>query len=434
MLCRKNQATLTAQEKSRFVAAVLTLKANGKYDQYVTDHRDFAMGAHRGPAFLPWHRELLRRFEQDLQSVDSSVTLPYWDWSVDNSPVSSIWDPDLMGGNGRVSDAQVMTGAFAFSGGNWPLNVRPPGDPDQFLKRQFGVFAPSLPTPADVTATLNETPYDVAPWNTISASGFRNKLEGFISGPQMHNLVHVWVGGSMLPMQSPNDPVFFLHHCFVDKLWADWQAQHSGLGYVPVSGGPAGHNLNDAMEPWAGQGETVTPASVLDHHGLGYAYDTEPECRKSLLQDKGTRKIEKIEKIETKELKFEKIELKEHMKREKFENKEKPELKEHMKREKFENKEFAWEKPPRLEGKTIRELPDDLIRQGLPAESPEERLTRVENAIGELSHFIGADLRPDLNLGALSGEQDLGEADMEALRKQQAQAKDDLDIGKLHEH
>ncbi len=31
MRCRKNQATLTAQEKSRFVAAVLALKANGKY-------------------------------------------------------------------------------------------------------------------------------------------------------------------------------------------------------------------------------------------------------------------------------------------------------------------------------------------------------------------------------------------------------------------
>ncbi|HEX5847186.1 MAG TPA: tyrosinase family protein, partial [Rhodoplanes sp.] len=27
----------------------------------------------------------------------------------------------------------------------------------------------------------------------------------------------------MAPMTSPNDPVFFLHHCFVDKAWADWQ-------------------------------------------------------------------------------------------------------------------------------------------------------------------------------------------------------------------
>ena len=83
----------------------------------------------------------------------------------------------------------------------------------------------------------------------------------------------------MGPMSSPNDPVFFLHHCFVDKLWADWQRAHPTAGYEPVSGAPAGHNLGDAMSPWAAQGQTVTPASVLDHHGLGYAYDNEPECR-----------------------------------------------------------------------------------------------------------------------------------------------------------
>ena len=75
----------------------------------------------------------------------------------------------------------------------------------------------------------------------------------------------------MPPGTSPNDPVFFLHHCFVDKMWADWRAQNPSQGYAPVSGGPAGHNLNDAMFPW-----TTRPADVLDHHALGYQYDDEP--------------------------------------------------------------------------------------------------------------------------------------------------------------
>jgi hypothetical protein len=36
------------------------------------------------------------------------------------------------------------------------------------------------------------------------------------------------------------------------------------------------------MEPWASLGSIVTPASVLDHHALGYAYDTEGVCRPTI--------------------------------------------------------------------------------------------------------------------------------------------------------
>ena len=267
---RKNQASLTAQEKSRFVAALLALKADGRYDQYVQTHMNAMQAAHRGPAFLPWHREFLRRLELDLQTIDATVTLPYWDWTIDRSATSSLWDPSFMGGDGRPSDGQVMTGPFALSGGDWPLAFDGPD-----LRRRFGISAPALPSPTDATAALEQTVYDVAPWTMSSSSGFRNRLEGWISGPQLHNLVHVWVGGSMLPMSSPNDPVFFLHHCFVDKLWADWQRLHSSAGYLPASGAAAGHNLGDAMQPWAGMGQVVTPASVLNHHALGYRYDTD---------------------------------------------------------------------------------------------------------------------------------------------------------------
>ncbi len=277
--CRKNQSTLTPNERAKFVAAVLALRVNGKYDQYVQWHVDSMPNAHRGPAFLPWHREFLRRYELDLQAVDATVTLPYWDWTIDNSAAATIWDATLMGGNGRPSDGRVMTGPFAFDAGNWTLTIDGPD-----LRRRFGVsaLAPTLPVPGDVTAALGDATYDVSPWSSLSASGFRNRLEGWINGPQTHNRVHVWVGGSMSPASSPNDPVFFLHHCFVDKLWADWQAMHPGAAYLPASGAGAGHNLTDSMEPWASLGSIVTPASVLDHHALGYAYDTEGVCRPTL--------------------------------------------------------------------------------------------------------------------------------------------------------
>jgi hypothetical protein len=82
----------------------------------------------------------------------------------------------------------------------------------------------------------------------------------------------MWVGGSMLPMTSPNDPCFFLHHCFVDKIWADWQAAHPALGYEPQQRQtrPASSDAlgaNDDIPFWqVGGGAPVTfkPSATLD--------------------------------------------------------------------------------------------------------------------------------------------------------------------------
>ena len=285
MGCRKNQSSLSAAEKTAFVNAVIALKAApslagtaSRYDDFVQEHIDSMSGsnfwAHRRPAFLPWHREYLRRYEQALQDIDASVTLPYWDWTVDNSAAASIWNANFMGGNGSGAQSQVTTGAFAGSTGDWPITL---GGGPAFLQREFGVGASALPTPQQVSDCLDEVPYDVAPWNTSSASVFRNRLEGWIGAGSIHNRVHLWVGGSMLPDSSPNDPVFFLHHCNVDRLWAVWQAAHPGEAYHPqgVAGdtGPVGHNLGDSMQPWGG---AATVASTLDHHAMGYWYDSDP--------------------------------------------------------------------------------------------------------------------------------------------------------------
>lgn len=68
MRIRKNQSALSVQEQQNFVDALIALKDDGTYDQFVQIHID-AMAtptpsnvstmtrnaAHRGPAFLPWH-------------------------------------------------------------------------------------------------------------------------------------------------------------------------------------------------------------------------------------------------------------------------------------------------------------------------------------------------------------------------------------------
>ncbi|MET9621687.1 MULTISPECIES: tyrosinase family protein [unclassified Streptomyces] len=273
MTVRKNQATLTADEKRRFVDALLELKRSGRYDTFVTTHNAFIMSdtdsgdrvGHRSPSFLPWHRRFLIEFEQALQSVDAAVALPYWDWTADRTSRSSLWAPDFLGGTGRARDGRVTDGAFARAGNRWTINVRVDGR--DFLRRDLGAGGRQLPTRAEVDSVLAMETYDTAPWNS-SSDGFRNHLEGW-RGVNLHNRVHVWVGGQMGTGVSPNDPVFWLHHAFIDKLWADWQARHPRSTYLPAAGTPDVVDLGDTMRPW----NDVTPADMLDHT-RHYTFDT----------------------------------------------------------------------------------------------------------------------------------------------------------------
>lgn len=296
---RKNIYTLTDTQLARFQTALNAIKNDGTYDGFIERHHHSMMtatllpgetgdanlrnSAHRGPAFAPWHRYFCREMELALQAKEPSVTLPYWDWAADSAigTGAPIWNADAnagriyMGGDGTGANNTVTTGPFA----GWTALVesahggfvpRPGG-----LHRWLGRDTVSLPTPDDVNDCLSNYPlYDTAPWRTASAGSFRNQLEGWPNGPKMHNRVHVWVGGDMGPGTSPNDPVFFLHHNNIDRIWATWQHRY-GNPYLPTAGGPVGHNLNDTMQHL--QSPTPTPANSLDYRrNLGYIYDTDP--------------------------------------------------------------------------------------------------------------------------------------------------------------
>jgi tyrosinase len=223
------------------------------------------------PSFLPWHRRFLLELEKSLRRVDSSVTVPYWDWTRDRSTTSVPWTKDLLGGNGRRSDRQVMTGPFAYSAGHWPIKT---GITDgRFLTRDLGrASAPiALPTRRELQRALDDPVYDVAPWNSTVTRGFRNKLEGWGKGSgsaswRTHNRVHRWVGGAMLGGASVNDPVFWVHHAFLDLQWSRWQRAHRNHRYLPAKPpgpGDAQHERvvarHEKLPPW-----DVTPDALED--------------------------------------------------------------------------------------------------------------------------------------------------------------------------
>jgi hypothetical protein len=92
-----------------------------------------------------------------------------------------------------------------------------------FLTRDLGGSRNpiDLPTKSELEWALKDHAYDVAPWDSTVTRGFRNKLEGWGTGRgsaswRNHNRVHRWVGGAMLGGASVNDPVFLLHHAFID--------------------------------------------------------------------------------------------------------------------------------------------------------------------------------------------------------------------------
>ena len=293
-----------ANARDQFIRGVKLLKQEvlqpgrpNTYDLFVAWHHQTMMqltpptqmernAAHSGPVFLPWHRHMLIELERNLQRVlnDPAFGLPYWAWQADgDGPAgqqtsSPIWAANCMGGSG----SPVTTGPFAFRASDptsWRVTLeatvggqlRPT---NRGLRRQLALDVATLPTTQQVRSAIGIATYDTAPWTRASTGSFRNLAEGWPSGPQTHNRVHVWVGGDMSPSSSPNDPVFYLNHCNVDRIWAAWQQRHPNSPYLPPGNAPASlrfHRLNDAMSSiFPGQ---TTPNSMLNVSSI-YTYDS----------------------------------------------------------------------------------------------------------------------------------------------------------------
>jgi hypothetical protein len=229
MFVRKNYRSLTDEERDRFVQALYHVKSTGVVDRFADMHAThFDHTIHRTSHFLPWHRELLRRFEDALRTHHPDVTIPYWDSTVDCSPSDPLWNNSFLG---QFNSAWGLRRALGPKPG-----------------------CANLPTPQQVQTNQERGTY----------AAFWPELEDPI-----HNGPHCWVGGVMGGGTSPGDPVFYLHHCWIDMLWARWQFVHPRAPFVSSG---AGVGLTDPLEEWPDR----TPADVLDHHALGYSYDTEP--------------------------------------------------------------------------------------------------------------------------------------------------------------
>jgi tyrosinase len=191
---------------------------------------------HGTELFLPWHRAYLYLFEKQLQDRVPGVTLPWWDWTAQHGEgipgaysarkvdgrKNSLFDSPIQK-SGRENPAQTRT-------------TRAPKAPG------------ALPTPPEIETVLEERDFLT----------FQTELEG------IHDGVHMWTGGTMgrIPVAA-YDPVFWAHHCMIDRVWYLWQLRH-GPGVPPA--------LRDrALAPFP---MTVRDTLEIGHLGYDYAAST----------------------------------------------------------------------------------------------------------------------------------------------------------------
>ncbi len=246
---RKNFTELNATELNRLANALNALWDDGTIEANATlHHANFNNGIHGGPAFLPWHRDFLRKFELALQAVEPSVTLPYWDWTRTDSRNldSGIWNTFFGGRNNR--------------GGRF----------DHWNYTRSASGSGTLPRHAKIIAELHAKTF----------TAYR-AVEGWYEGRMgSHVPGHNWTGGTMSSGYSPRDPLFYLHHCNVDRLWAIWQQnnrnaeQYNHTAGIDSDSDSRNNTVNAARVPLNGQMiGGATPDSMLRHRDLGYRYE-----------------------------------------------------------------------------------------------------------------------------------------------------------------
>lgn len=211
---------------------------------------------HGNAYFLPWHRAYLNYFEEIVRDAaeDPSFALPYWDWTTHPSLPDAFWQGSLNDETRRITPGQEILPGF----------VGPDVIAEIMEISDFETFGSAYVT--DECAGGGDEQ---------RAGCGTGRLEG-----TPHNNVHTSVGGRRQPppvgnmstFWSPLDPIFWLHHCNVDRLWATWNLRHANGSNRRWRDWVFQNNFVDA----AGQSQSIQVEDTFNTQDLGYRYDSIP--------------------------------------------------------------------------------------------------------------------------------------------------------------
>ncbi|KAI8627160.1 Di-copper centre-containing protein [Xylariaceae sp. FL1651] len=245
---RKPWQALNDKEKQDYINADLCLMsappqsgikgAKSRWDELQYSHIAQSDYIHFVGAFLPFHRYFVTAHGHLLQTeCNYTGPLPYWDEPLDVGAIanSSLFrGPLSFGGDGRDPTRCIADGPFA------NLTLRFHEDlsysPEYCVSRSMNDVTFSMAARANIENCLKQPAFTLA-WQCI---------EGL-----PHGAGHAGIMGTMVnPMLSPGDPVFYLHHGYLDKMWWDWQVQNLSSRLIDIGG----NNTAAAGFPFGGGG------------------------------------------------------------------------------------------------------------------------------------------------------------------------------------
>ncbi|EAU86324.1 hypothetical protein CC1G_08048 [Coprinopsis cinerea okayama7 len=269
---RKEWRDLTVKQRLDYIRAVKCLQAkpttivregaSSRFDEFLASHADDMAWIHAVGQFLPWHRHFVTLYNNALRDeCGYKGPAPYWDWSRDaesSKPLaqSPVFDAVTgFGGNGVPGTYTPPPNVPEFPGPDWPEDIPLPEfptglpgfpggptaqggciDTGPFKDRPITIGPANLNIPRcltrafydDLLNNLDKTSVDWALAQKTygdfdAAITFRSPpLE---PGAGIHGAGHAVVGGLMTDAwASPGDPVFYLHHANLDRVWAKWQS------------------------------------------------------------------------------------------------------------------------------------------------------------------------------------------------------------------
>lgn len=295
---RKEIRDMSDDELNAYFSAMWTMKETGrqdnrdyllKYDDFVAHHMIASANstqdqAHEYASFMIWHSMLVMEMEIALQSIDPTITIPYWNWTIDQQledPATSIVFSDKYFGSPNTDNLYIVdNGPLAnFPICNTPLDYVSWQSPYGYLRstdnynsagyvtRMMGESG-VLASTTDVNLCLvqqNFSAFWICMWGVygteVNASTIHAGVHAYLGGMVVNSVGDMWEGDMIDFDASPNDPIWYSHHAMIDKIWYQWRAtvgstltsdeDECGGFYVgeTVDPQPAGHNLYEKFDP-----------------------------------------------------------------------------------------------------------------------------------------------------------------------------------------